>query len=121
MLVQESLYAAGSGKFISDFLADRLYQHGIGKAQLLLLASFIFREAGQAVSGVGFEAEMVLIYKGTDHPNFTGLNQSKNCRPEYPRFRTPSMRIGKTMQSSRSGGVIRDAEPPGIPARKWHV
>jgi hypothetical protein len=117
MLVQESLYAAGGrGKFISDFLADRLYQHGIGKAQLLLLASFIFREAGQAVSGVGLKRKWFLYTTGTDHSNSTGLNQSRNCRPEYPRFRTPSMRIGKTMRSSRSGGAIKGAEPPGIPA-----
>jgi 20S proteasome alpha/beta subunit len=87
MLVQESLYAAGgSGKFISDFLADRLYQHGIGKAQLLLLASFIFREAGQAVSGVGFEAEMVLIYNGDRSLQFYGTQSVKELQTGIPKI-----------------------------------
>ena len=65
MLIPEEFYAAdGSGKFISNFLADRLYQPGLKKGQLVLLASFILREAGESVSGVGFGADMVLIYNG---------------------------------------------------------
>ncbi|HTB98131.1 MAG TPA: hypothetical protein VK716_14060 [Terracidiphilus sp.] len=73
MLVREEFYAAeGSGKFISDFLADRLYQPSIGRAQLFLLAALIFRETGKAISGVGRGAEMVLIYNGNRSMGFYG-------------------------------------------------
>lgn len=85
MLVEESLYAAeGIGKFFSDFLANRLYQHGIGKAQLLLLASFIFRETAQAVSGVGLGAEMVIIYSGNRTLEFYGPRSVEELQSGIP-------------------------------------
>jgi hypothetical protein len=85
MLVEESLYAAeGIGKFFSDFLADRPYLHGIGKAQLLLMASFIFRETAQAVSGVGLGAEMVLIYSGNRTLEFYGTQSLEELQSGIP-------------------------------------
>lgn len=85
MLVREDFYAAeGSGKFISDFLADRLYQPRLGKAQLFLLASLIFREAGKAVSGVGLGAEMVLIYNGSRAMGFYGPDTVADLQDGIP-------------------------------------
>ena len=65
MLIPESGYAAyGSGKTISDYLADRLYKHGLQKYALALLAAFIFREAGESSVGVGLGTDMVFIHEG---------------------------------------------------------
>ncbi|MGA2169774.1 MAG: hypothetical protein ABSG62_16335 [Terracidiphilus sp.] len=87
MLLREEFYAAeGSGKYISDFLADRLYQPGLGKAQILLLASFIFRETGKAVSGVGLGAEMVLIYNGSRAMGFYGPGAVGDLQAGIPRL-----------------------------------
>jgi hypothetical protein len=69
MLIPEPYYAAyGSGKIVSDYLADRLYGvadevfgHAIDNKTLLALALFIFREAGKSADGVGLGADMNLI------------------------------------------------------------
>jgi len=64
MLIPESLYCSyGSGKAISDYLADRLYKHGLQKDALALLAAFIFREAEQSSSGVGLGTDMIFIHE----------------------------------------------------------
>jgi 20S proteasome alpha/beta subunit len=87
MLIREEFYAAeGSGKFISDFLADRMYSYVLGKPQLLLLASFIFREAGEAVSGVGLGAEMVLIYNGDRSMQFYGPGNIRDLQAGIPKL-----------------------------------
>jgi len=60
-----ALYAAfGSGKTISDYLADRLYNHGLPNEPLATLAALILREAEKAASGVGLGNDMVLICPG---------------------------------------------------------
>ena len=64
-VVPESLYTAwGSGKRIADYLADRLYQHGLHKDMLGLLAAFIFREAADSSVGVGRKTDMIFIHEG---------------------------------------------------------
>jgi 20S proteasome alpha/beta subunit len=63
-LIPVTAYTAwGSGKTIADYLADRLYQHGIQTVSLVVLAAFIFREA-EAASGVGLGNDMVLTHPG---------------------------------------------------------
>ena len=76
MLIPEPYYAAyGSGKTVSDYLADRLYGvadevfgHAIDNKTLLTLALFIFREAGKSADGVGLGADMNLIRVCEDSP-----------------------------------------------------
>lgn len=63
-LIPVTVYTAwGSGKTIADYLADRLYQHGIQTVPLIVLAAFIFREA-ESASGVGLGNDMFLIRPG---------------------------------------------------------
>lgn len=85
MLIREEFYAAeGSGKYISDFLADRLYTPRLAKGQVFLLASLIFRETGRAVSGVGPGAEMVLIYNGNRAIGFYGAGAVEDIQAGVP-------------------------------------
>jgi 20S proteasome alpha/beta subunit len=65
LLHPEPFYAAqGNGKPISDYLADRLYTHGLKKDMLAFLAAFICREASRARFGVGPDIDMIFIYEG---------------------------------------------------------
>lgn len=64
-LDSQRLYCAhGSGRPISDYLADRLYKDGMDNNLLKLLAVFIFREAERKASGVGMGNDMWLIHDG---------------------------------------------------------
>jgi hypothetical protein len=64
-LDSQRLYCAhGSGRPISDYLADRLYKEGMDNNLLKLLAIFIFREAERKASGVGMGNDMWLIHDG---------------------------------------------------------
>jgi 20S proteasome alpha/beta subunit len=64
-LVPKPLYAAhGNGQRIADYLSDRLYQFGIHKEMLGLLAAFIFREAEESSAGVGLGTDMRFIHEG---------------------------------------------------------
>jgi 20S proteasome alpha/beta subunit len=63
LVVPEPLYVSdGSGKTISDYLADRLYRHGLDKPSLGALAAFILRETEESTSGVGLGADMIFIH-----------------------------------------------------------
>ena len=65
MLSPESRYVThGSGKGVADYLASRLYSDDLMTHWLILAAAFIFREAGESSSGVGFGSDMVLINNG---------------------------------------------------------
>jgi hypothetical protein len=65
MLSPESRYIThGSGKGVADYLASRLYSDDLMTKWLILAAAFIFREAGESSSGVGFGSDMVLINNG---------------------------------------------------------
>ena len=64
-LDSQRLYCAhGTGRAISDYLADRLYKEGMDNNLLKLLAVFIFREAERKASGVGMGNDMWLIHDG---------------------------------------------------------
>jgi 20S proteasome alpha/beta subunit len=70
-LIPEATYFAyGSGKTISDYLADRLYVHGLENDLLVTLATFICKEAAQSSSGVGLGNDMVFIYPGGSQMKF---------------------------------------------------
>ena len=63
-LIPESFYfAVGSGRIITHYFANRLYesQHS-DKKSLVALAAFILREAASTAPGVGLRANMVYIY-----------------------------------------------------------
>lgn len=86
MLVPEPLYAAcGTGKPISDYLADRLFAHDrLGKGSLAVLATFIFREAERSASGVGLGADMVFIHEGDRSLHFIPPNKIKELAESIP-------------------------------------
>jgi 20S proteasome alpha/beta subunit len=85
MLSIEPLYVAqGSGKAISDYLADRLYRHGLTRDTLVVLATFIFREAGESSSGVGLGADMILINDGEQALQFIGPEPIKEVEAGIP-------------------------------------
>jgi len=65
MLSPESRYVThGSGKGVADYLASRLYSDDLMEKWLVMVAAFIFREAGESSSGVGFGSDMILINNG---------------------------------------------------------
>jgi 20S proteasome alpha/beta subunit len=65
MILPVPFYAAhGSGRLISDYLADRIYKHGMDRVILTSLAAFIFREAASVSSGVGLGTDTVMVYNG---------------------------------------------------------
>jgi hypothetical protein len=74
-VVAEPTYASeGSGKFISHYLADRLYRPGLlHRTSLGALVAFILREAGESTSGVGHGADMVFIHDRPHTLNYLGL------------------------------------------------
>lgn len=84
-LLPEACYAShGSGKTISDYLADRLYQHGLPNESLITLATFIFREAEKSSPGVGLGNDMVLIAPGAAHLAFLGTDSIKEIEAGIP-------------------------------------
>lgn len=69
-LCAEALYAAeGNGQIISDYLASRLYTHGLQKPALAALAAFIFREVEYSRAGVGLGIDMWFIHEGDKSRN----------------------------------------------------
>lgn len=65
MLSPEARYIThGSGKGVADYLASRLYADDLMTNWLLVVAAFVFREAGESSVGVGFGSDMVLINNG---------------------------------------------------------
>jgi 20S proteasome alpha/beta subunit len=66
MIIPESYYCAyGSGKPISDYFSDRLYEYGrLDKDSMKVLAAFILREAEESSAGVGLGADMMFIHEG---------------------------------------------------------
>jgi len=84
-LVQEVLYYAyGTGKTIADYLADRLYVHGLPNNLLLTLATFIFREAERSAPGVGLGNDMVLIHTGGRKFGFLHTDSVKEIEAGIP-------------------------------------
>lgn len=85
MLIPAPLYAAyGTGKVIADYLADRLYKHGIERVSLTCLAAFIFREAGNASAGVGLGTDMIMIFDGNRDMRVMGPDAVREIESGIP-------------------------------------
>jgi 20S proteasome alpha/beta subunit len=52
---------AGAGKSLADYFCSRLYLPSIAPHQAVFLASFVFREVSQSVSGVGLGTDMIFM------------------------------------------------------------
>ena len=85
-LDSQRLYCAhGSGRPISDYLADRLYQEDMDNNFLKLLAVFIFREAERKASGVGMGNDMWLIHdSGQSHREGLGDDIIEQMKKDIP-------------------------------------
>ena len=84
-LVPEQFYFShGSGKTVSDYLADRLYKHGLDKSALGFLAAFIFREAANSSSGVGLGTDMVFINEGDKCLHFVPPDAVRKIETNMP-------------------------------------
>jgi 20S proteasome alpha/beta subunit len=78
-------YSVGSGKPVADYLADRLYEPGrLRKRELVTLAAFISREAGESSIGVGLGANMVFIHEGDKAMHFMGPGAVKQMQDGIP-------------------------------------
>ena len=78
-------YAVGAGKQVADYLADRLYEpERLGKRELVTLAAFILREAGESSIGVGMGANMVFINEGDKVMHFMGSGVVKEMQDGIP-------------------------------------
>jgi 20S proteasome alpha/beta subunit len=85
MLIPEQQYAAcGTGKPISDYLTDRLYQQPLDKRAAVVLAAFIGREAEASASGVGFGMDMVVIHENNRSLHFIPPNKVKELASSIP-------------------------------------
>lgn len=81
-------YAVGSGKPVADYLADRIYEPGrLRKRELVTLAAFILREAGESSIGVGMGANMVFINEGEKAMHFMGSGVVKEMQDGIPSLR----------------------------------
>src|SRR5579864_1941363 len=84
-LYYQNLYCAhGTGKPISDYLADRLYKEGMDRNTLALLGAFILRETERKASGVGMGFDMVLIDDGKKGCHHLGWNTIKKIQSDIP-------------------------------------
>ena len=85
LIPEPYFYGVGSGKSIADYLADRLYEPGrLCKRDLLTLAAFILREAGESSIGVGMGANMVFINEGDKAMHFMGPGAVKEMQDGIP-------------------------------------
>ena len=85
LLVSAPFYAAqGNGKPIADYLADRLYTHGLKKDMLAFLAAFICREASKSRSGVGPDFDMIFIHEGKESLHVLAPDAVKEIEVNVP-------------------------------------
>ena len=88
VLIPEYYYAAdGIGRIICDYLADRLYAHGLGKDRLALLAAFIFKEASDSSSRVGSGTDMIFIHEGNKSLHYFPPDAVKELEAGIPSLR----------------------------------
>jgi 20S proteasome alpha/beta subunit len=77
-------YAVGSGKQVADYLADRLYEFGrLRKRELVTLAAFILREAGESSIGVS-GGNMVFINEGEKAMHYMGPGAVREMQDGIP-------------------------------------
>ena len=85
LLHEPYYYAVGSGKPVADYLADRLYEPGrLAKRDLVILAAFILREAGDSSLGVGMGTNMVFIQEGEKALHFMPSATVKEMQEGIP-------------------------------------
>ena len=85
MLVSEHYYAAkGAGDVIANYLADRLYKHGMSRSALAVLAAFIFRESENSTVGVGSGTEMQFIDDGEKSVQNVGWDDAEDLKSTIP-------------------------------------
>jgi len=87
LIIPEPCYvAAGTGKTLSDYFADRLYECArIDKDSLKVLGAFILRETEKAAAGVGLGADIQFIHEGDKsvHHLFSGVvKEIQNLIPQ---------------------------------------
>jgi len=84
LLPEPHYYAVGSGKQVADYLADRLYEFGrLRKRELVTLAAFILREAGESSIGVS-GGNMVFINEGEKAMHYMGPGAVKEMQDGIP-------------------------------------
>ena len=87
MLVPQLSYTAvGSGKQISDYLADRLYDPQLDKPTMTALGAFILREAEESTNGVGLGGDMIFIHEGNKDFNHIYTDVVKDIQRAIPRL-----------------------------------
>jgi 20S proteasome alpha/beta subunit len=86
IMFPENYYCAyGSGKVISDYFSDRLYEYPkLDKPNLMAVAVFIFREAHKSRSGVGEDVDMRFLYSGTLSRQEIGPESVKEIQAGIP-------------------------------------
>lgn len=83
----ENYVSQGTGKSVSDYLADQLYKYGTDRRELGLLAAFIFREAENSSAGVSFGPDMQFIFDGDRSFRNLGADNVKNLKNLAPSLR----------------------------------
>jgi len=74
----------GIGSDLAYYFADRIYQHSLNRAEIMLLATFIFREVGESVRDV-HGAEMIMLF-GTGRVRHIESKIIKETQAALPEF-----------------------------------
>ena len=76
---------AGIGQDLANYFADRLYHPHYSEQQMVRLATFIFRQVKQNISGVGQGTQMWMLRKGGDAKfyNYTEIEVLENGLPSF--------------------------------------
>ena len=112
VLIPEPIYTAhGSGKTISDYLADRLFEYDrLDKGMVGILAAFIFREAERSATGVGMGTDMVFIHEGNKKLHFITPDAAKEIEaPESstrPRMFAYCAEVEAQIAQERTGVIL---------------
>lgn len=75
----------GAGDELANYLADRLYKPQIKYRELMLLTTFIFREAKRSVRDVGQGTDLCFIFKGAGL-SMTGGKVVEQLERDLPSF-----------------------------------
>jgi len=81
----ETYCCAGYGEDLCTYFAERLYREGLTKDEMILLASFIFREVNASVQFCGKGVDMALLRNGELglHIYPVGVESIQNGIPEF--------------------------------------
>jgi 20S proteasome alpha/beta subunit len=76
---------AGIGEDLANYFADRLYHPAYSEQQMVRLATFIFREVKNNVTGVGQGTQMWMLPK-VGHPKFYNWHETEILEKGLPPF-----------------------------------